>query len=159
MFRRRHPRLLTHGPRRGRASVLLEFMMIMPLFLFLVLFSVDMGRLMVVYGAVGDATYVAARAGAQYGTVTVNGENVAQVAFDNALRNVPGLNFTESDLQVLRSQCTNASSYIVVQAQQTVPLITPGLGQLLGSFGAGDTVDGEWVLQTRAAVLCEVVRG
>ena len=145
--------------RHRRATVLLEFMLILPLFLFLVFFSVDMGRLMVVYGAVGDATYVAARAGAQYGTTNVNGVPVADEAYQRSLDGMPGVSGSTSKLVVISGECTSKSSYIVTEGQQTVSLITPGLGALLKSFEGGDSGYGaDWVLKARASVLCEVVR-
>jgi Flp pilus assembly protein TadG len=142
--------------------VLLEFMMIAPLFLFLCLFAIDMGRLIVVSGAMSDSAYVAARSGAQRGDALV--DDNAERAFRRSLEAVPLLGNATSpaEFSVIQPRCTSANSYIVVEASQEVPLITPGLGQLLGVFqrdaGPEALSDTAWDVRSRGSVLCEIVR-
>lgn len=147
--------------RRGRATVLLEFMMILPLFMFMTLFAVDMGRMILVAGAMNDAAYVSARAGAQRGYAGDPQNGPARNAFNRAVDAIPGTSSgADADFTIVRGTCNTANSYIVVEVTQDVDFITPGLGLLLGIVdrserpGLGPT----WQLYSRGAVLCEVVR-
>ena len=137
--------------------------MIAPLFLFLCLFAIDMGRLIVVSGALNDSAYVAARSGAQRGDAFV--ADNAEKAFENAITAVPllGNSTTPASFSILQGRCTSTNSYIVVEARKEVPLITPGLGPLLGVFqgdgGPGALAPGRaWDVTSRGSVLCEIVR-
>lgn len=145
------PRLITRRRRRG--AVLIEFVLILPLFLFLCMFSIDMGRLVIIAGAVNDATYVAARSGAQRGDAFE--DDNAQIAFERARSSIPGASALEApELVIVQGRCTSSNSYIVVEAAQEVPLITPGLGRLVGMVNQEPT----FTVSSQATVLCEIVR-
>jgi Flp pilus assembly protein TadG len=134
--------------------VLIEFVFILPLFLFLVLFSVDMGRMMVAYGVLSDATYVAARAGAQAGSPAP-----VTAAFNQAITATP-VRAGPSRIVSVTGTCrqANPDRFITVTASQDVAFITPGLGQLLAVFDGQGADTGPWSLTARGSVLCEVVR-
>lgn len=148
--------------RRGRrATVLIEFMMILPLFLFLTLFAVDMGRMILVAGAMNDAAYVSARAGAQRGAAGDPQTGASRTAFERAVSAIPGASSTENtEFRIVQGSCTNENSYIVIEVVQEVDFITPGLGSLLGMVdrSEGSDIGRSWALHSRGAVLCEVVR-
>ena len=149
--------------RRRRATVLLEFMLILPLFLFMTVFAVDMGRMILISGALNDAAYVSARAGAQRGDAGNVENGPARNAFDRAAQMIPGANMTENaEFRIVQGRCTDANSYVVIEVVQQVDFITPGLGRLLGLMardpGAVPDTSTGWALRSRGAVLCEVVR-
>lgn len=140
--------------RRRRGTALLEFVMILPIFVFMILMSVDLGRMMLNYGAVSDASYIAARAGAQYGTASPAGRPGSKAAFANALAGMPGINEAEASLRIINGNCGSEVSYIVVEGSYPVKPFTPGLSAMLGVLNGTES----FTLKTRAAVLCEVVR-
>jgi Flp pilus assembly protein TadG len=140
---------------RRRATVLLEFVMIMPLFMMLTMFSLDMGRIMVISGALNDATYVGARSAAQYGAVNIGGVNVVERAFRNAVDDIPGIDPTKATVVVTAPSsgvCRGTDVYIDARATYNMRLVTPWVDNLLDLFGR------TWTIRTNATVLCEVVR-
>lgn len=143
--------------RRVRGVVMIEFMLLLPLFMFICLFTVDLGRLVVVSGAVNDATYVAARSGAQRGSAT-EGDN-AQITFEKTIKNIPGAaKLPAAEFTVIDGDCTTSSSYIVVEARQSVPLITPGMNELMNVFTGGSLQNPGYMVSSRGVVLCEIIR-
>ena len=147
---------------RRRGGVLLEFVLILPLFLYLTLMSFDVGRLMVTYGALTDSAYVAARSAAQVGADTkAMAEGVAGPAFDQAISGVPGISGAAVKV-VDTGFCSSASGkerpYIEVQATSTVRLMSPGMGRLASALSSEDAAKQSNGLQmaSTAQVLCEV---
>ena len=55
------------GTRVRRGAQMLEFAMLLPIFMFLIVFTFDMGRLVLTTVALNDVTQQAARSGAQVG--------------------------------------------------------------------------------------------
>ena len=56
------------GAARGaRGATMMEFVLILPVLLFVTLFTIDMGNVILTNGAMQDAAYAAARSGAQVG--------------------------------------------------------------------------------------------
>jgi hypothetical protein len=149
----------THRRPRRRGTVFLEFAMIMPLFLFLVLFSIDMGRMVLVAGAMNDAAYVSARSGAQLGGAGSPVDGPSRRAFDRAVQSIPGAGADNVDFLIIDGSCTTSQSYITIEASQNVRFITPGLTSLLGMWdGDGRGATEGWELSARGSVLCEIVR-
>lgn len=168
--------MITKRTKRNKGTVLLEFAMILPMFLFLILFSVDMGRYLLIAGALGDATYVGTRAVAQTATLNSNGVNVGETSFNNAISTIPFLNGESTDpnspgrakFQVLgtgnsaalpENTCrVGGSLYVVGRGTVSVNLLTPGIGVLFGLSGqsvSGNTIE----VEQRAQLRCEVLRG
>lgn len=151
--------------RKGRAAIMLEFALLFPLSLFLILFSIDMGRYTFYQGAVADSTYAAARAGAQFGDAGTASVGPAATAFERSVQAVPGLANGTERMQVngSRRTCTVNQPYIEVTGTVTYDFITPFLGALLsiGDSTPGDnSVDARngLPMRTTALVPCEVVR-
>jgi Flp pilus assembly protein TadG len=144
---------------RRRGVALLEFMFVLPLFLFLALFAVDMGRVMLAYGALSDSTYVAARSAAQAGDAKKNGGDSVN-AFYDALSAVPGIDTPLSaKLTITNGVCTTTNKYIRMTGSKSFTFVTPGLGTVLSVFtGDNNSIGGAWSMSAKAVVLCEVVR-
>jgi Flp pilus assembly protein TadG len=162
--RRAHRGPLTRRSKRG--TVMLEFALILPFFLFLVFFTVDMGRMTVLSGILSDSAYVAARSGAQRGGANINGDQNVIRTFERVQTNIPDLGADDpAQITIVNGTCsstTGANSYIVVDVTKDVDFITPGLGALLNMAGGGDGTGGPelstWTLSSRGTVLCEIVR-
>lgn len=147
----------------------LELAMLLPLFLLMTLFAVDMGRLIVVNGAVADATFHAARVGAQTGGACPdNGSQcndpdaagaVSALAFYETVDAYPAINRngvpdTNGFVVETGGTCTNSGldRHITIRTQYDIKPITPGLYTLAGLVGDG------WSVSNAAVVRCDVVR-
>lgn len=177
-------RSLTPGrTRRRRGATLIEFVLILPLLMFVALFAVDMGNVILVNGAMQDATYTAARAGAQVGGASLmpNGtypcgtrssgsscsSGASYEAFREAATHVPGYaskQISGARMKVLTggkcvAQATTARSdnHVTIAVTYQQKLITPGLAILMNWSGA-DIDDGSWNMEVTASSRCEVVR-
>jgi Flp pilus assembly protein TadG len=152
---------------RRRAVSILEFAIVLPIFLFLVFFMVDAARLLMVNNAMQEATYRAARASAIVGTTAV-----AQKAFDDAVAEIPGASaVTEGSARLTTNGVcplvapltggglapVTAEQYVSVQSTYSVTVLTPGLGVLL-SFVGGDGIalTSDFPMRSTAVSRCEV---
>ena len=149
--------------RRRRAVVLLEFVLTLPMFLFLVLFVIDVGRVMMVSNAMQDSTYRAARAGAVYGAAEAGGFSPSRDAFDQAISELPGASAANiENFRVVRGRtCTVTDPYVEIDVEYSIEMITPGLGALLqmaSSKPSDDPFSGEYEVTSNAIARCEVAR-
>lgn len=167
---------------RRRGATMLEFVLIVPLLMFTILFTVDMGRVILVNGGMHDAAYSAARAGAQVGggglhyqsgknvcqngTVCAEGSGaVARRAFNSAASTLPGAQLSElaPTVRITTGSVCSANpvhagnAYVTVQATYSTKLLTPGLAQALSITG-GDIQSGRWQSEVVAVARCEIVR-
>jgi Flp pilus assembly protein TadG len=151
---------------KRRGTVLLEFMLILPFFLFLILFTVDMGRLVLVSGALSDATYVGTRAVAQYGFIGDVAQDQGGAAFNEAIEayNLFGdspsdtVTFTIDNTNGCRTGGSGATAYVEATGTAAIRFITPGLGALLGAVGGGGSSDGNFEVTEQAVLRCEITR-
>lgn len=151
--------------RRRRGSVMIEFALILPLFIFFILFSIDAGRLMLLRAELQDATQQAARAGAQVGGAELNGITPSRDAFDRAVSYAPSLaaervqGFTI--LGPTSKKCGTgsvAATHVTIATEYRAQLITPGLGELLDLVTNDVSVPGDgWILRATSTARCEVV--
>lgn len=163
-----------HTTRTRRAVELLEFTFVFPLILFMAMFIIDMGRLGLTYGALNDAAYTGARAGAAIGltggnrTHTCAGPTASSVvaeAFCESITAIPGVGdpATVSITGIPQPRTGNCTrdgdnSYVVVSTAADVDLFTPGLEQALVFTGGTDSgIEDTFRLTTTATVRCEVV--
>ena len=157
--------------RRKRGSVLLEFMLIFPIALAIMLFSVDMGRIVLMSTSLHDSVSVSARAGARQGFVGTDTRGPARDAFNEAVKVVPGLNTSITSFKVLGPTrtlsgngrtgkwCTQNDLYVKIQATANIKLITPGVGALLNiSSGGTNTIPGSVAIKSTGVARCEVAR-
>ena len=157
------PRALSRTMTRTRRGVVsLEFAMLLPLFLLMTLFAVDMGRLIVVNGAVADAAFHAARVGAQIGgacpnnPTTCDTDGVSRVAFNETVDAYPTIESSEVEYFRVDTGGRCASSgpdrHVTIRTRYKIDPITPGLYTLAGLVGDG------WSVSNAAVVRCDVVR-
>ena len=142
----------------------LEFAMLLPLFLLMTMFAVDMGRLIVVNGAVADATFHAARVGAQTGGACPNNKTrcntrgVSALAFYETVDAYPAISRegvpTDGFHVETGGTCSSSglNSHITIRTQYEIDPITPGLYTLAGLVSDG------WSVSNAAVVRCDVVR-
>jgi uncharacterized membrane protein len=157
----------TRRTRKRRGSVMIEFALLLPLFLFLILFSVDAGLMFLVKSELQDATQQAVRAGAQVGgagllcsdpgktafTTSVNGSVTLKAAGFEGGDPCSGISFDASI-------CTDTPSGMYVSATTTYShhLITPGLGSLLElATGTSNNLPGQFTMTANSSARCEVV--
>lgn len=149
--------MIRRRTRTRRGSVMIEFALMLPMFLFFVLFSIDAGRLMLMRASLQDATQQAARAGAQVGGALQN--NVSLSAFDEAVELAPGMDPSRAVIVVLAgNRCTAGQKYVTVRSTYEAQLATPGLVSLLRMISNGSTgPSGGWVLRATSTARCEIV--
>jgi hypothetical protein len=134
---------------------MVEFALILPLFLFLSLFAIEAGRLMLIRAELQDATQQAARSGAQVGggTVRVAGQIWSRRAFDSALTN-SAMNLdpaTASYVVRAGSRCTPSDRFVTINATiPPPPSIIPGLYAII------DAANPNWNISATSTALCEV---
>jgi len=162
---------------------MIEFAFILPMFTFMLLFSLDMGHLVMLRGAMADATFAAARTGAQIGgaglDTTGNGRlvcpnngacavgNTWGVLSESVRLNVPGASTVVNKLKmtiVSGAKCRNGTDdHVVLNVTYTTKPITPGLGAILKMINTSagkSTAPGstDWALHTVSIARCEVIR-
>jgi Flp pilus assembly protein TadG len=140
---------------RSRKGVeLIEFAIVMPLLIFIILFSIDMGRNIFVAGTLQDAVYISARTGAQVGGANIGG--TPHAAFNSAFANIPGAASGSVTWTVTSGgTCTlsGANTYVIITATYPEQFVTPGLGAALSVVtGAPPHITAVGVAR------CEVVR-
>ncbi len=150
---------------RRRGVEMLEFAILLPIFIFILMFTIDMGNVIFLSGTLHDAVFVAARSGAQVGAGCYNdpvGGDCAgpsRNAFNQALAGIPGVrqSYVNSFAVTEGATCTNVpgGNYVVVRASYRVHFITPGLFSLINVATAGHG----WSLSATGVARCEVVRG
>ncbi len=155
--------LLRRGDVRGwrRGVVMLEFAMILPALVFTLLFTVDMGRMVLLQSALQDATQQAARAGAQVGGAGNGSTGTSRVAFNGAIDAAPGMTRSRVSSFVVNDgfRCRVGESYVEVTTRYRADFVTPGLTSVLGIF-AGEDRDpaSDWTLEATSVARCEVAR-
>jgi len=154
---------------------MIEFAFILPMFTFMLLLSLDMGHLMMVRGAMADATFAAARTGAQIGGAGLDSSGgqacksvgncpagSTWIALSNDVRaNVPGYNAAWGLTMNIKSgaRCkAGKDDHVAIDVAYTVVPITPGLGAMLNMAGGGAGPGMNWRIHTVAIARCEVIR-
>lgn len=144
--------------KRRRGSVMIEFALVIPAFLFLIMFSIDMGRAVFYSGVLHDAVQQAARTGAQVGMAGTDRAGPARSAFDRAVDAAPGMSVDRvASFRVVSG--TVCGTYVTIRAEYRMPLVTPGLARLAAMAG-GSRQPGfnEVLLGATSVARCEVTR-
>lgn len=151
-------RTLSRRARRGVQFI--EFALILPAMLYLLLFSIDMGRMVFLSGIVHDGVFYAAREGAIAGGAGDSESGPSRFAFDSAVTRAPGTGLSVIDFQVLEgTTCTQSgSSYVRVRGTVRASFITPGLRQLLNASAGLAGNGGRWDLTAVGISRCEIAR-
>lgn len=143
--------------RTRRAAVLIEFVMVIPLFLFLAVLAVDAGRWTLLRSELQDATQQAARAGAQVGggnALAGDGQRWSEYTFTQALDRLgfspSGRTFAVMSGKTCSSVGQDRYVTITTSYQISNPL-TPGLTSLLEGFNSGPIT-----VRATSVALCEI---
>jgi Flp pilus assembly protein TadG len=124
--------------RSGRGQALVEFALVIPIFLLLIFGLVDLGRAVFANNSLAEA----ARDGARYGSVQARSYNdatralVAEWTLDR-LEAVPGARVTVTCVpdNVAASGCSGGGDdYLIVTAEVDLEMITPVIGQIVGTL-------------------------
>jgi len=146
--------------RHRKGVEMIEFAIVLPALIFMLLFSVDMGRNIFVGGQLQDAASISARDAAQVGGAAVG--STAYTTFYDALSSIPGVTPSEGTWTVIDGQyCglpsgntnTSPSEYVVIKVTYPEKTITPGLGAILRFFTGSSPQ-----LVAVGVARCEVVR-
>lgn len=149
---------------RRRASTIIEFLFVLPIMLGLVFLSVDMGRMVMIHGALSTAAFSSAAAGAQSGTPgSTTGGDVYEY-FRTSLQGLPMVGDVDARLSAVGtaanasstpssgSNCSMGRPYVVVEVEADIKFITPGIKGLLDLSSDTD----EWRLATSGVAVCQV---
>jgi len=162
-------RLSPAPSRRRRAVQFIEFALIMPFFVVLIFFALDIGRMSIAYATMQDLATTTAIAGAQSGGVCLasdgtvdcnNGPGAKALSqSDEILAALPaGLVSNVAAAYPSGDKCTvdGANSYVTVTLKFDVQMLTPGLSLLAGTLSGhpGKTL----TMTTTALSRCEIVR-
>jgi hypothetical protein len=149
-----------------------EFALLLPLVVFLIGFTIDMGRLVSLSTTLHDATAVAARAGARQGFagtvpggqtcppsgVPATGANPSYEAFCDAFINIPGTKLLSVRVETPsgNGECNRALGenglYVRIYAKAHLDYITPGIETIVAAAANGED------LASRGIARCEVAR-
>lgn len=131
--------LVRHGDERGASMV--EFALVLPVFLLLLFGLFDVGRLVYVNNAVSEA----AREGARWGSVAGRSNSSTGVAGikTQTVAAMPGVTGAVITVSCRRdgaatSTCRSRDT-LVVKVENTVRMTTPGIAQLLGNVQVSST--------------------
>lgn len=147
-------RYLQYTKRRKYKGVqFIEFSLILPIMLYLMLLSIDMGRLVFLSGIVHDAAFYSARQGAIQGGAL----GVSEDAFSQAVSRFPGSPTPSGFTIQSGAVCSRGDNIVRVTGEVETTLITPGLRSLLN---ASSTIsnEGPWRLKATGIGYCEISR-
>jgi hypothetical protein len=164
---------LRQKPEDRRGGLMFEFALLLPLVVFLIGFTIDMGRLVSVSTTLHDATSVAARAGARQGYagtvpagtpcpktgVSTTGVNPSYEAFCEAFLDIPGTDLVSVRVETPRGisgECVRgigeSGLYVRVYAKAHLDYITPGMETIVAAAKGGRDI------ASRGVARCEVAR-
>lgn len=123
--------------RRGRGQALVEFALVIPIFLLLIFGLVDLGRAVFANNSLAEA----ARDGARYGSVQARSYSVASRGLVEdyvlgRLEAVPGATVTVTCVPKRADiGCSGSGDdYLVVTTEADLEMITPIIGQIVGTL-------------------------
>jgi Flp pilus assembly protein TadG len=129
-----------HRDDAGRGQALVEFALVVPIFLLLVFGLVDLGRAIYVNNAMAEA----ARDGARWGSVQARSATPAgldSIASEVAARMtaVPDPTIEVSCVATLPALGCRTNDTLVVEIRTELDMISPFIGQIFGSLDLGST--------------------
>ena len=140
--------------KKNKGVQFIEFSLILPVMLYLMLLSIDMGRMVFLSGIVHDAAFYSAREGAIQGGA---GGQVSERAFREAVSRFPGSPEVKSFSIQSGGTCTRFENIVRVTGEVEASLITPGLRSLLNA-SSSVSGDGPWTLKATGVGYCEISR-
>jgi len=159
-------RLRNHqAPRRRRGTQFIEFAILLPVFLVMLMLIVGMGEVVLTQAGLQDALQQVARTGAQQGGLgagcvtggVCDASSSAATELANQVSAIPGGDPTKlSAISVTAgggSECSVNSPYVTVSVTYSQGLSVPGVTQLLNFIAP------TWTLHASATARCEVSGG
>ena len=137
---------------------MLEFAFVLPFFLLFIVFSINIGVLIVQHGALQHATNAAARAGAQLGGAQIN--DVSRVVFNQTASDIPGVRGTGLDMRIdagHRCAQNGRDRDVVISSTYEAPMTIPGMAGLMRITGSDPGQATGFTLSASAVARCEVV--
>jgi len=158
--------------RNNKASVLLEFTLIVPMAILLILFSVDVGRYIIYQTNLKESVAVASRTAARIGYAGSDSgatgsscpqgldTDVARNSFCKSILSIPGggvdiTNFTieapgsASYIPGLEHVCSSTDKFVIVKASVRVKFVSLFIKNILESTGKD-------IISAKAVSFCEV---
>lgn len=119
----------------GRGQALVEFALIIPIFLLVIFGLVDLGRAVFVNNSLAEA----ARDGARYGSVQARGyDDARRTAVEDwvlaRLVSVPNATVTVTCVSAAASLGCTVNDVLIVTAEADLEMITPIIGQIVGTL-------------------------
>lgn len=120
---------------RGRGQALVEFALVVPIFLLLIFGLIDLGRATYVNNAMAEA----ARDGARWGSVQARSATPAgldSIADEVAARMtaVPGPTIEVSCVATIPALGCRTNDTLVIEVRTELDMITPIIGQIIGTL-------------------------
>jgi Flp pilus assembly protein TadG len=119
---------------------MLEFVILLPVLVFIMVFTIDIGHIIFLANALQDATYASARTGAQIGGACVAScpaNSAAQTTFDQVVSGIPGhpplSTVTWTPKTGLLCSATGANSEVSIKTSLPITFVTPGMYTLIHS--------------------------
>ena len=164
--------------KRSRAAVMLEFVMVFPMALVVVMFAFDVAKVYMAMNATQYAASTSVHKAASWGAAGVDGatcdDAVSPVrgdakvldTFCEKLLSLPGggmVNDGITSIDVTPSSydsttnvhggCSDTSQTVRINVKVSIASIIPGLGTLLGTATGGD---GKWHIEITEEARCEI---
>jgi Flp pilus assembly protein TadG len=117
--------------KKFRAQGIVEFALVLPIFLFMLLVFVDLGRAIITYSILSNAV----REGTRYAIVHPTATSTDRTNVLNAVKNYAG-GVDSSQITITPTWPTTSDHYVTLVATYPFQPITPGLILILGSTNA-----------------------
>lgn len=165
--------------KRRRAAAMLEFMLVFPMALVVVMFAFDVARVYMTMNATQYAASTAVRAGAVYGAAGTGGECSKNTSYDTVqpsekvlgtfcqkVNQLPGSSMVQGAIQKIDiapsgsyakvpGECTSTNDTVSIDVDLKVPSLIPGLSLILGVSPSG--ASGSWNVHVHQEARCEVL--
>lgn len=129
--------------------------MLLPIFVLMMILTVDLGRMVFTQMALQEATYTAARAGAQVGGTNVGGADTSRKVLIQSLQNSPGISYAavnQGSIQVSPAQCSVSNPLVTVSVSYNFTWSVPGMYTLLRVAAPN------FAVKAVAVSRCEIIR-
>lgn len=137
--------------KRSRAAGILEFVLVLPFFLLLMMLVVDLGRTMMVHTEVNSALNATARIAAVQGGASRLPDGL-EATFNEQYTPTSGVSSDAVTVDATgETICSPGAPHVSLEAEFSIDLITPFLDQIVEGF------TGEFTVGTTAVARCEVI--
>lgn len=168
----------TRRRNRSRAAVMLEFVLVFPMALVVVMFAFDVAKVYMAMNATQYAASTSVHKAASWGAAGVDGATCQDAVtpvrrdgkvldtFCEKLLALPGGGIVEDGITSIEvtpnaydsstnvhGGCSDTSQTVRINVKVSLPSVIPGLGTLLGTVTGGD---GKWHIEVTEEARCEI---